>query len=212
MCNQLEIKISFRDVVEAFGNFRPPIVKPVPEAAPNLPLLESVRPTDWAPVVRAIAGGAELMRMRWGFIPERPKAGPITTFRSENRRFGAATRCLVPATAFFEFTGAASPKVRWRFTEAGRPWFCLAGLWRTYETPDGPGGRFTLLTTESGPDMAPYHDRQVVALPRQTWRRWLDGAPEADLLRPGPAGSLAVVRDTPQRETAAPALPLFGAL
>ena len=118
---------------------------------------------------------------------------------------------LAPATAFYEFTGNASPqtgsrKTRWRFTLAGQPWFCLAGLWRRY--PDR-AERFTLLTTEPGPDMAPYHNRQVVVLPRERWADWLAGAPEADILKSGPAGSLKVVRDSP--EPALPlTLPLFG--
>jgi putative SOS response-associated peptidase YedK len=210
MCNLFENKTSFRDLLDAFGNFRAPIVKPGREAAPNLPLLEAVRPTDPAPVVRAIEGGAELTQMRWGFIADRPKAGPVTNFRAEGRRFSHG-RCLIPATAFFEFTGARYPKTRWRFSEAGRPWFCLAGLWRAYQTAEGPSDRFTLLTTAPGPDMAPYHDRQVVVLPRGAWADWLDGGPEETLLQPGPAGSLDVRRDSAEREAEA-ALPLFGAL
>ncbi len=56
--------------------------------------------------------------------------------------------------------------------------------------------------------MAPYHDRQVVLLPRALWRDWLSGAPETDLLKAGPAGTLAVGPGT----GAPAALPLFGAL
>ena len=59
--------------------------------------------------------------------------------------------------------------------------------------PDGAGDAFTLLTTEPGPDVAPIHDRQVVVLERSDWPRWLDlKEPEAELLRPLPAGSLKV--------------------
>jgi len=205
MCNLFENRTSFRDLVEAFANVKAPIRKPQPQSAPNLPALDAVRPTDVAPVVRPFEDGAELARMRWGFAPERAKAGPITNFRSEGRRFANGEdrgRCLVPATAFFEFTGARSPKTRWRFAEAGQPWFCLAGLWRRDAAGDE---RFTLLTTEPGPDMAPHHDRQVVLLSRPAWRDWLTGAPEADLLRPGPAGSLTAALD---RRPAS--LPLFG--
>ncbi|MDB5459208.1 MAG: hypothetical protein JWO72_949 [Caulobacteraceae bacterium] len=211
MCNLFENKTTFRDLLDAFGQHQPPILKPDRHAAPNLQPLEAVRPTDMAPVVRGFGDGAELTAMRWGFIADRPKAGPVTNFRSEGRRFEQG-RCLVPATAFFEFTGARHPKTRWRFTEAGRPWFCLAGLWRAYETADGASERFTLLTTEPGPDMAPYHDRQAVVLAREVWRDWLTGArPQDELLRPGAAGTLEVRRDSPERE-ALPALPLFGAL
>lgn len=209
MCNLFENTVSFADLVRAFAVVQRPILKPGPQAAPNLPLFEAIRPTDTAPVVRAFEGGAELLTMRWGFHAERPKSGPITNFRSEGRRFtnhDGGGRCLLPATAFYEFTGAASPKTRWRFTETGRPWFCLAGYWKADAVHDE---RFTLLTTAPGPDMAPYHNRQVVVPPREAWGPWLAGAPEADLLKAGPAGSLTVVRDSPS-PAPAPSLPLFG--
>jgi putative SOS response-associated peptidase YedK len=209
MCNLFENTVSFADLVEAFGQVNKPVLKPTPEAAPNLPLFEAVRPTDEAPILRPLGDGVEVLRMGWGFAPGKPKAGPVTNFRSEGRAFENGEdrgRCLIPATAFFEFTGSKSPKTRWRFAEAGQTWFCLAGLWRRY---DEHAQRFTLLTTEPGPDMAPYHDRQVVVLPRRRWADWLSGAPEADLLLPSPAGALTVRRDSPEPIEAA--LPLFGA-
>ena len=209
MCNLFENTVSFADLVRAFEVVERPVLKPEPGQAPNLPLFEAVRPTDAAPVVRPFGEGCEVSQLRWGLRSERPKAPPVTNFRSEGRRFANAEdrgRCLAPATAFYEFTGNASPKTRWRFTEAGQPWFCLAGLWRRHA--DG-SERFTLLTTEPGPDMAPYHNRQVVVVPRASWADWLAGAPEADILKAGPAGSLKVAKDSPERAPP-PALPLFG--
>lgn len=209
MCNLFENTVSFADLVRAFGQNARPVLKPEPGSAPNLPLFEAVRPTDVAPIVRPFGEGSELAQLRWGFVNDRPKAGPVTNFRSEGRRFANAEdrgRCLVPATAFYEFTGNRSPKTRWRFTEAGQPWFCLAGLWRRH--PEA-GERFTLLTTEPGPDMAPYHNRQVVLVPRERWADWLSGAAEADLLKPAPAGTLKVARDSPE-PAPSPSLPLFG--
>ena len=59
--------------------------------------------------------------------------------------------------------------------------------------PDGAGDAFTLLTTEPGPDVAPYHNRQIAVLPVASWRGWLDySAPAGDLLKPLEAGSLDV--------------------
>lgn len=37
-------------------------------------------------------------------------------FRSEVRRFDKSKRCLIPASAFFEFTGKKYPKAMHRFT------------------------------------------------------------------------------------------------
>jgi hypothetical protein len=59
--------------------------------------------------------------------------------------------------------------------------------------PEGSGEAFTILTTEPWPDVAPIHNRQVVVLDRKDWLAWLDlSRPEAELLRPLPAGSLTV--------------------
>ena len=52
---------------------------------------------------------------------------------------------------------------------------------------------WTMLTTEPGPDVAPYHDRQVVGVPQHDWADWLSGEPnEAQLCRPLPGGNLKV--------------------
>ena len=116
----------------------------------------------------------------------------MINFRSEGRRFPKG-RCLIPASHFFEFTGTEAPKSKWKFTKAGEDRFCFAGLWRPMS--NNGGDAFTLLTTEPGPDVAPIHDRQMVILDRADWLAWLDlTRPEAELLRPLPAGSLAVER------------------
>ena len=78
----------------------------------------------------------------------------------------------------------------------------IAGLTRT--VPD-IGEAFTMLTTEPGEDVAPYHSRQIAVVSQDAWRAWLDGSvPAADLLKPLPAGSLVV--SLAPRETAGPAL------
>jgi putative SOS response-associated peptidase YedK len=160
-------------------------------ASPNIEPRDDIWPTDPAPVIRRLEDGTnDFAQLRWGFPPARSKRAPIINFRSEGRRFPVG-RCLVPASHFYEFTGTKSPKTKWRFTRAGEDWFCFAGLWRPL--PDGSGNAFTILTTAPGPDVAPIHDRQVVVLDRADWFAWLDlSCPEAELLKPLPAGSLVV--------------------
>jgi putative SOS response-associated peptidase YedK len=90
-----------------------------------------------------------------------------------------------------EFTGKKYPKTKHRFTLAGAPFLAIAGLWR--EAQGNHPVSFTMLTTAPGPDIEPYHNRQVVVLQPQDWAAWLYlTRPQADLLRPLPAGSLAV--------------------
>ena len=72
----------------------------------------------------------------------------------------------------------------------GEPCFAIAGLWR--EAENGPV--FTMLTTEPGPDIAPIHDRQIVILLPHQWSAWVYlTKPEAELLKPLPAGTLETV-------------------
>ncbi|CDX52010.1 conserved hypothetical protein [Mesorhizobium plurifarium] len=47
----------------------------------------------------------ELASITFGFPLSGRTAGPVFNFRSEGRRFADSKRCLVPASAFFEFTG-----------------------------------------------------------------------------------------------------------
>jgi putative SOS response-associated peptidase YedK len=192
MCNDFGNRIPYDDYLAAFSQTRIPVRWPT--AAPNLEPRDDIWPTDIAPVVRQTEDGHEFTQLRWGFPPARPKGAPVINFRSENRRFPVG-RCLIPASHFFEFTGSRSPKTKWKFTKVGDDWFCFAGLWRPL--PEG-GAAFTLLTTEPGPDIAAIHDRQMVILNRDDWSSWLDlTQPEAEILRPLPAGSLIVEQVRP---------------
>ncbi|MFO1155181.1 MAG: SOS response-associated peptidase family protein [Rhodospirillales bacterium] len=116
--------------------------------------------------MRAAGNGVELVQMNFGFPPPGPRGGPIFNFRSEGRSFAQSHRCLIPASAFFEFTGSRYPKTKHRFT-LNAPFMAIAGLWR-----DGKGNQppaFTMLTTEPGPDVKPIHNRQVVVLRPEDW-------------------------------------------
>jgi putative SOS response-associated peptidase YedK len=156
-----------------------------------LPQADDVRINDVGPVMRVAGNLVELVPMTFGFPPSGPRGGPVFNFRSEGRRFDKSNRCLIPASAFFEFTGKRYPKAKHRFTLRNAPFMAIAGLWRETEG-DGPPA-FTMLTTAPGPDVQPYHDRQVAVLPPEDWAAWLYlTKPETDLLRPLPAGSLEV--------------------
>lgn len=179
MCNEYSFKHSLDRIAEELGRLALPLYWT--GGAPNLEPRASIRPTDPAPVLIGTAQGIELRQLRWGFA--QPKGGPVINFRSEGRRF-ANGRCLIPADGFYEFTGDKAPKSKWLFTTTDSDLFCIAGLVRE--------DRFTMLTTAPGPDIAPYHDRQIVILPRGQWAAWL-GPPEAQPpIGPLPAGSLAV--------------------
>lgn len=181
MCNEYRFKQTLDRLAQEFSALKLPLHWA--GGAPNLEPLDSIRPTDPAPIILGAPAGAELKQLRWGFAqPGRP---PMINFRSEGRRFPAG-RCLIPADGFYEFTGSKYPKTKWLFTPAdSSELFAIAGLVRE--------DRFTMLTCEPGPDIAPYHNRQIVILDRDQWGAWLghDDAPQPSL-GALPAGSLKV--------------------
>jgi putative SOS response-associated peptidase YedK len=161
-----------------------------PDGIPNLQPRD-VAITDPAPVVRAGTGGYDLLVRRWSW--PRPGGKPVYNFRSDGREF-ASSRCLILADGFYEFTAPADPKARrkdrWLFTALDGDMLGIAGLVRT---DPAVGEAFTMLTTEPGPDVAPYHSRQVAVLPPASWQSWLDGSePAGTLIGPLPGGTLQV--------------------
>src|SRR5207253_2552955 len=80
-------------------------------------------------------------------------------------------------------------KDRWLFTASDGTPLGIAGL-----VSDSPeiGEAFTLLTTTPGPDIAPYHNRQVALLRPEQWRAWLDHQARAtELLGASPEAAAA---------------------
>jgi putative SOS response-associated peptidase YedK len=204
MCNENRRRVALDLVVEGFSQVRIPLR--FPEGMPNLEPLDSIRITDRNAIVRAPVnaeaappGSAELVIRRWSWPG--PNGKPVYNFRSEGREFGNSStggRCLIVADGFYEFTtpvtqpGEPKPKRKdkWLFTKKDEPWFCIAGIWRTSAEV---GEAFTMLTTEPGPDVAPYHSRQIVVLDRADWASWLDPrVPARELLKPLPAGTFEV--------------------
>ena len=204
MCNRYGYLHPYHELAEEFSQTRIPLRFPAPTQTPNLPSLPEIRPTDPAPLIRAHEDGSRFDMVRWGFPPPRPKAGPVINFRSEGRRFPTG-RCLIPASVFFEFTGSRYPKTKWRFSRPDDAVFCIAGLWR----PGEAGDAFAMLTADPGPDVAPYHDRQVVVLAREQWADWLTGPEPERLLQPAPAGFLKVAQDGPTAPSATGPLDLL---
>ena len=187
MCNDYEQHIRWAEYCRVMLALE--LGVPTEEGEADLPQADHIRIGDSGPVMRAAGNAIELMPMRFGFPPPRPRASPVFNFRSEGRRFHESKRCLIPASAFFEFTGKKYPKAMNRFSLADAPFLAIAGLWR--EGQEGEPPAFTMLTTEPGPDVAPYHDRQVVVLRPENWAAWIYlTEPEAELLQPLPAGSL----------------------
>jgi putative SOS response-associated peptidase YedK len=185
MCNDYRYVQPPDTLVREFSQSKIPLRFAGAGGAPNYPPYEDIRVSQTAPIVRGDSAGVEVSVTPWAW--KTPRGVPVFNFRSEKRHFDKSDRCLIPADGFYEFTKPIDPKQKLKdkhlFTLKGEPWFWIAGLVKN--------GAFTMLTTEPGPDVAPYHDRQIVLLPRTEGMEWLDlSKPEGKILRRLPGGSL----------------------
>jgi putative SOS response-associated peptidase YedK len=190
VCNLYQLEKGPDAIRRIFAGIQIPL--DFPEGIPNFEPRD-VRITERAPVVRfnRERGTAELVERRWSWPA--PGGKPVFNMRSDGREF-PRDRCLVLADGFYEFTSPANPKQKkkdcWLFRPSNGENFAIAGVVRT--NPD-VGEAFTLLTVPPGPDVAPYHSRQIALLTPPQWSPWLDGSISSkELLRPTEAGELSV--------------------
>ncbi|MCP8893319.1 SOS response-associated peptidase [Shinella daejeonensis] len=194
MCNDYRLTVDLASIMEDFADLK--IKIRFSEGRPNVEARQDIKITDTAPIVRTVdgvRGEGDLVNRRWSWPGQNKR--PVYNFRSEGREF-KSNRCLIIADGFYEFTDPVDPKKKrkdkWLFTKTDERIFAIAGIWR--ETND-VGEAFTMLTMEPGPDIAPYHDRQIVILERDAWADWLDpSVPAQSLIRPLSAGALQVAQ------------------
>lgn len=179
---------------------------------PNLPPFGEIYPRYEAPIFRNAADGVELGLLKWG-VPLPPKDGkkskPVTNVRNAASPFWRSMmaspdrRCLVPVTAFSEWTDEPDPatgrkRCIW-FGVKDADVFAFAGIWR----PTEEGERFAFLTTDANELVAPVHAQAMpVILPPEDYRRWLttDFEGACALQRPFPAERMQIV--DPERAAA----------
>ncbi len=151
MCNAYEQQVThaqYRKAIEALE-----LATSSSESKTDFPQSDEIRIGDTGPVIRAAGNGVEVLAMRFGWPPPRPKAGPVFNFKSDKRSFADSRRCVIVLSGFFEFTGTKYPKAKHRFSLKGSPLMGIAGLW---SEDDSGVLSFTMLTTALGPDIEPY--------------------------------------------------------
>jgi putative SOS response-associated peptidase YedK len=166
---------------------------------------DDIRPSQSAPVVKM---GHHAAMMRWGLIPSWSK-DPTIGHKMINARVEGldqkpsfrkplrSSRCLVPATGFYEWQATPDGKIKFHFNLVGGEMFGLAGLYDTWSDPISRERRetFTIITTTPNGVVAPIHDRMPVILREADEEAWLDPE-ETDslyllsLLQPFPEGQL----------------------
>ncbi len=195
MCGRFEL-IDGRRVFVRF-----PVANRMPTLLDNV----DVRPAQ--PVV-VLQADYTLSLMRWGLIPSWAKDPRIGSKMINARVEGIETkpsfrrplrfqRCIIPASAFFEWKGTPGAKVKYRIARKDGDLFGFAGLYDTWSDRHGgdSSGELstcTIVTTQPNDLVAPIHTRMPAILLPEDEDRWIDpDLTEPDelvrLLRPYPA-------------------------
>src|SRR5208283_2123191 len=132
MCGRFTQSYTWRELVELYRLTQP---------ARNLRPRYNIAPTTAIDVVRLAETGPELVPMRWGLIPgwwkKTAKEVPSTfnarsetvaqkpMFRSAFKR----TRCIVPASGYYEWRAAEGGKQPYFICAADGAVLSIAGLW-----------------------------------------------------------------------------------
>ncbi|MDP4796428.1 MAG: SOS response-associated peptidase [Rhodospirillales bacterium] len=166
MCSNFELNATPSDIASAFGL----------DEEPPLPNKADLRPTDLSLI---IGSGKSAGLLPWGLAVDWSKQ-PMINARSETLtekptfRGLLESRCVVPASAYFE----------WRKTEDGKK------RKNTIHAPDAAilamagltnGERFTIVTCTPSPGIAHIHNRMPVILPPSRIDAWLSTAPFKDV-------------------------------
>jgi putative SOS response-associated peptidase YedK len=113
--------------------------------------------------------------MRWGFTGFKKK--PVINARSETalekpmfRESMLERRCLVLASAYYEWKKEGNQKTKYRFYFPDTS-LLLAGCYRQEQNEPVP--RFTILTQEAYPDIEYIHDRMPVIVSANYASDWL---------------------------------------
>ncbi len=173
-------------------------------------------PTQQLPVILN-EGPPAVQLLQWGLVPfwaKDPSIGSrMINARAETlaekpafRTALRKRRCLVLADGFYEWmstpeaTGRSGQKTSggkqpMRITLASGEPFAMAGLWESWNAPDGSLLRtFTIVTGEPNELVAPIHNRMPAILLPEHEALWLDNAAEPaiwlDILRPYPAARM----------------------
>jgi putative SOS response-associated peptidase YedK len=195
MCGRFTLTVNPADLQETFENYTfPQQFAPRFNIAPTQPVLAI--PNDerneadffiWGliPMWAKDPGiGNKLINARAETLAEKP------SFRGSLKY----KRCLVIADGFYEWkSGAGKTKTPYFIHKTDRKPFAFAGLWDSWNGPDGSQVKTcTIITTEPNDLTSLIHNRMPVILHPRDYAKWLDPSPQtpenmAPLLKPYPA-------------------------
>lgn len=140
-------------------------------------------PTDRVPILTIGPVGKPVANLfKWGFPGFNQKVPLIINARSETievkpsfKRLVASNRCLVPASAFYEWKTTPQGKEKYIIRAEGHSMFYMAGLYNSFtDTQGNPINCFVIITVDADEAMSQVHSRMPVILERRQSHLWLE--------------------------------------
>ncbi len=184
MCSRFEVNVGPADLARQFDIDELPIGFTTGQ----------VRPTDPALVIAADGP----MVLKWGLNVDwdnKPLINARTETLAEKPTFRPLlqNRCIVPASAYFEWRRDSGSRLKNRIAPADESLMAFAGL--------HDGERFVVITCTPASEIAHIHNRMPVVLPNSRRTMWCDAnrsyADVAPVLKPSASGTLAWIEDVP---------------
>ncbi|MDP3539428.1 MAG: SOS response-associated peptidase [Azonexus sp.] len=198
MCGRYELKATARELVKHFLHLR--------LGSSDMPRNDEIRPTDSVLLLTGNGDGYCGSSAKWGLVGaflDREPRSPLINLRSEGLEdmpfYGKLlkrNRCLIPATAFFEWQAVAGgSKQKVRISDAkGKP-LMFAGIFDQHRLA---GKTCAILTMAASKALAATHERMPVILSHEESVFWLEEHAEfpsdaySEIVQPASRRSLVV--------------------
>lgn len=221
MCGRFALRIPPKSIQQHYD---------LPETV-ELPPRYNIAPSQAVAVIRQMPAKSlrQLDLLRWGLVPYWAKDIKIS-YRMINARAETLSqkpsfrtafkkrRCLVAADGFYEWIHEGKTKQPYFIQLKNRIVFSFAGLWESWNNPDGGViESCTIITTSANELVRKIHDRMPVILPPELYAEWLDNTIPAEsvqkFLIPFPSDEMEVYRvgptiNSPKNDTPACLLPI----
>ena len=194
MCGRYELKAKARALNRHFPQLH--------LSQGEMPQTGEINPTDTVLMITGNSTGYLAAKARWGlvgsFLDQAPRS-PLTTLPSEGlaakpfySKILKRSRCLIPATAFYEWQSLAGRKHKMRISQPTGETLMFAGIFDHHPLA---GITCAILTTAADATVSRIHDRMPVILGHDEGSFWLSEHEEY------PETEFTTMLQTPSRHT-----------
>ena len=192
MCGRFTNRLTWEEMVRLYR-------LTLDQPARNVQARYNICPTDPIDAVAERDGKRELIPMRWGLIPnwwskplKEMKAATFNArvetvtdkpfFRDAFRR----TRCIIPASGYYEWHDTPSGKQPYYFTAADGSPLSIAGLWDEWNDHE-TGEKLkscTMVIADANDFVRQVHDRMPALLQPRNFDAWLRAQSGLEVIKP----------------------------